>query len=245
MSSLREHYKAQYDQELARKAELTSSLSLPVGVLTILMGGLVVMAKELHAPLANGDAAQLVALSISAVVALIVSYLLFRSYYNYTYGYLATPVEMDAYYEKLVAFHMASGQSERDARRLAEDETLKYIATEYSKYADRNAKNNDIKSSYLHQANGAMVAALVLGATAAGINIAGAVSSAAPTPRVEVVNLKELTSMQSQTPVQAATSPPSSPPPPAPSPPTRPEPPPGRLIKEDHRPPKPPEPPRR
>lgn len=203
------------------------------------------MAKELHRPLATADVAQLAALSISTAIALVASYLLFRSYYDYTYGYVATPVEMDAYYEKLVAFHKASGQSEQDARHLAEDETLEYIATEYAKYADRNAKNNDIKSSYLHQANGAMVVALVLGAAAAGINIAGAVSSAAPTPKVEVVNLKELTRMQSQTPFEAATSPASSPPPPAPSPPTRPEPPPGRLIKEDHRPPKPPEPQRR
>lgn len=241
--SLRDFYKSHYDLELSRKTDLTTALSVPIGVLSLLVGGLVILAKELHFPLSNSETIEAIALALSAAASVISGYFLFRSLHNFSYGYVATPLEVWIYQTKLAAYHEAAGRSDGDAKRLAEEETLDYIASEYAKYADRNSKNNDIKSTFLHLANGAMVAAVLFAVVGAASYIWGSISSPAPVAKVEVTNMKGLT-MQAVS--AEATSAPAPSPAPAPAPTLeRPLPPPGRVIKEDHRPGRPPEPARR
>ncbi len=239
--SLRDFYRSHYEREMVRKTDLTTALSIPVGVLSLLVGALVLMAKELHFPLGDAEQVLRIAISVSALASLVSGYFLFRSLYNFAYGYVATPLEIQDYKVKLAAYHEASGLSAFEAKRTAEDETLEYIDDEYAKYADRNSKNNDIKSTYLHQANGAMIGAVLFGVVAGGAYIGNSLSAAPPPTKTEITNLPEIVKMiQAQ---QAATTP--TPPPPPPPPAVRPNPPPGRVIKEDERPPRPPAPPKR
>jgi len=239
---LREFYKTHYERELTRKTELTAALSIPLGIISVLVGALVVMAKELHLPLSPLELLQGTAIGLGALASLFSTYFLVRSLYHFAYGYVATPLEIQQYQARLVAFHVSEGMLPADAKNLSEEETLDYIDSEYAKYADRNAKNNDIKSTFLHQANGAMIAAVLCAAVAGGAYVFASLSSPAVVPKVEVVNLGEVPVSQVQ-PIQAATAP--SPPPPPPQPAVRPEPPPGRIVREDHRPPRPPAPPKR
>lgn len=237
--SLREFYKSQYATEAARKTELTAALSLPVGVLSVLVGGLVVMSKELHLPFSIGEHVQFAAIALSAFACACAGYFLFRSLYNFAYGYSPTALELKNYKEKLVAFHRSDGQPESEANQIAEAETLKYIDGEYAKNTDRNSKNNDIKSSYLHRANGSIIAAVAFAAVACIAYVFNSVSSPKPIQRIELVNPKEVTTMPVDPPVQPTT--PTSPPP-VTTPVTRPAPPPSRVIKEDKGPQKPPAP---
>jgi hypothetical protein len=239
--SLREFYKSHYELELTRKTDLTAGLAVPVGILSLLVGALVIMAKELHAPFSRSELVVCVSIALSALASLVSTYFLFRSLYNFAYGYVATPLEIQNYQAGLLAFHEGTGQPLAEAKKLAEEETLEYVDSEYAKYADRNAKNNDIKSTFLHQANGAMIAAVICAGVAGGAYVFNSLSSPASVPKVEVVNLKEVSVMSPAQSIQAVTSPPPPPPPP---PAVRPNPPPGRIVREDQRPPRPPPPPR-
>jgi hypothetical protein len=242
VATLRDFYKSHYDLELVRKTDLTAALSIPVGVLSLLVGALVILAKELHFPLSSAETVQAVSLALSAAASVASGYFLFRSLYDFAYGYVATPLEVRVYQVKLAAFHEA-GLAEPDAKRLAEEETLDYIDSEYAKYADRNSRNNDIKSTYLHRANGAMVTAVFCAVVGAGAYIWNSIGSPAPIPKVEVINMKG--PIVPPTSIQAATAPTPAPAPSSPPAVERPSPPPGRVIREDHRPQRPPEPARR
>lgn len=240
--SLREFYKDHYERELTRKTELTAALSIPVGIVSVLVGALVVMAKELHLPLSSLEVLQGTAIGLAALASLVSTYFLVRSLYNFAYGYVATPLEIQQYQTRLTAFHEGQGMLLPDAKALADEETLEYVDGEYAKYAERNAKNNDIKSTFLHQANGAMIVAVLCAAVAGGAHVFTSLTSPAAISKIELVNLKEVPVSHVQ-PIQAATAPSApSPPPPPPPPAVRPEPPPGRIVREDHRPPRPPAP---
>ena len=129
--SLREFYESHYALEVALKTDLTAALSLPVGVLSLHVGSLVVMAKDLHIPLNVGEQIQLTAISLSGLASAVSGYFLFRSLYNFEYGYVHTPLQLKGYKERLIAFHQRSGLSSSDANELAEAETLDYIDEEY------------------------------------------------------------------------------------------------------------------
>lgn len=238
MTALSEFYKSHYALEITRKTDLTAALALPAGVLTVLVGALVVMAKELHVPFNVPESVQAASILLSAAASVFAGYFLFRSLFNFAYGYVPTALEVKLYRDKLVTFHQTNGHSRTDAEQLAESETLAYVDEEYAVNTDRNSKNNDFKSAYLHRANGAIIAA-VLAAVAAGVSfVYNSVSSPPPVLKVEFVNIKELRAMPPHASIPAA----PTPPPPAPTPATRPEPPPSRVIKEDRSPPKPPPP---
>lgn len=234
--SLREFYKSHYALEVTRKTDLTAALSLPAGLLTLLVGALVAMAKELHLPLGVVEQIQLVAIVLSGCACASAGYLLFRSLHNYEYGYAPTPLQLREYKEKLTEFHQSGGLPLPEAIKLAETEALNYIDAEYAKNADRNATNNDIKSAFLHRSNKAIIAAVLFGAIAGIAYVINSVFSPQPVQKIEVINLKEVHLMPDKILIQAASSPTPTPPPPV----QRPEPPPSRVIKEDRNPPKPP-----
>lgn len=234
--TIREFYKSHYDLELTRKTDLTSALTVPVGILSLLIGGLIIMAKELHVPLSSTEKTVAVAIAASAISLVVSTYFLVRSLYNFAYGYIATPLEIQQYQADLIAFHEGAGMSSPDAKKTAEEEALDYVDSEYAKYADRNSKNNDIKSTFLHRANSAMIAAVVFAGVAGVAYVYNSVVMPAQVPKVEVTNIKEASPVINVQPLQAATAP--SPPAPA-----RPNPPPGRVIREHQVPPRPPAPP--
>lgn len=234
---MREFYKCHYELELTRKTDLTAALAIPIGVLSLLAGGLILMAKELHSPLSPAEKFIAAATAVSTLAVIVSVYFLVRSLYNFAYGYIATPLEIRKFQADLVTFHEGEGMSAADARELAEEEVLEYINGEYAFYADRNAKNNDIKSSYLHRANGAMIMSVIGAGVAGAAYVYNSVQTPAAIPKVQVVNLKEAFQMIHLQPIQAASTPPPPPPPPRPSGP------PGRVVREHQSPPRPPAPP--
>lgn len=238
--SLGEFYKSSYDFEAKRRTEHASALSLPVGVLTIMIGALVVMAKEMHLPLNVMEQIQLVMIVVSICAGGRVAYFLLRSMFNFEYAYAPTPVEIRDYSHKLKNFHRASGKSEDEAINLAIAESLDYVDGEYAKNADRNGKNNDVKSAFLHKAMEALIVAIVLVSFAGFVHVVDVVDSPRRIQKIELVTCKEVGAVQKNAPVQTMTTPstpPVQPPPPAPE---RPTPPPSRVIKEDRTPPRPP-----
>lgn len=229
--STRDYYRDHYCLEVTRRGELTNGLSLPLGILSLLIAGLVVVAQAIRLPLDGLATAQLVVMCVALAFVLLTAYFLARSYYNYGYGYTPTAQEIKKYKEDLAAYYVAIGDSEAAARSKAEDEALDHLDSEYAQHAHRNRINNNTKSSYLHKANGALIAAVVSTLAAGAIFLVSSFTAVRDVPEVRVVNLSEMTmtnpsNTSGQTQQQTNTQSPTVPAP------VKPSPPPGQVLKE-------------
>lgn len=224
---IRDYYKEHYCLEVARKNDLTNALSLPLGILSLLIGGLAVVAQNIHVPLSNIAVLQLALMTVAAAFILLSAYFLVRSYYNYEYGYAPTPLEIKTFKGGLVTYYVAIGETPAAAIQKADQEALEHVEAEYAAHADRNAKNNNRKSSFIHNANGALIGAIISTLAVGVTYLAISIRTASEPQKIEVINLKEI----------KMTNPTSIPPAapkivPTPAVPIKPTPPPGRVIKE-------------
>ncbi|MGB4765335.1 MAG: hypothetical protein WBH09_00315 [Rugosibacter sp.] len=223
---IRDYYKEHYFLEATRKGELTNALSLPLGILSLLIGGLTVVAKEIHLPLNNVSVLLLALIAAAAIFILRAVYFLIRSYYNYEYGHVPTPLEIKTYKEGLIAYYVSLGDSTEDAIKKADSEALQHIDSEYAAHADRNAKNNNRKSSFIHNANSSIIGAIIFTFAVGSTHIVTSIRTASGAQKVEIVNLKEITMAE-----PTNNAPPKAPEVPAPTT-AKPVPPPGQILKE-------------
>jgi len=218
-----------YDHEASRRGDLTSALALPLGVVSALVGALIVIVKDLQWPPTGLSWIQPVAAGLAIGGCAVSALFLVRSYFNYTYRYVITPKELNTYRAGLVAYYVAKGNSESAATDAAKKDTLAYLQERYAESAHENTVNNDKKSWHLHRANGAMIFAAGLAAVSAVPYVAASINAPPKVPKVEVTNIKDLLPMNSTTtPGQDRPPPPPAPPPAV----VKPQPPPDRLIKE-------------
>lgn len=218
-----------YDHEASRRGELTSALALPLGVVSALLGALVVVVRDLHWPFEGWSLFQACMAAVSALACVVSAYFLVRSYFNYTYRYVVTPKVLNEYRARLIQHYLATGKTDSDAKAAADADTHSYIQERYAESAHHNTENNDRKSSFLHRANGAMITAACLAAVSALPYVVAGINASPKVPKVEVTNIKELLPMTT-TPAPATDRP--APPPPPPPAVVKPEPPPDRFIKE-------------
>jgi hypothetical protein len=147
-----EFLKSQYESEIGRRYQLSGSISLPIGVLTIVGGALLAMTQALRPPF--GPALWLTSFFILAggVCAIAVGYYLFRFQLGHDYSYVATAKQIDDYRQSLAAYYDRRGASKDGV----EAEVLAYIRSEMTASAHSNALANDRKSAYLNRANVAL-----------------------------------------------------------------------------------------
>ena len=188
---LTEFCRQRYDYEASRRGELTGAIALPLGVLSVLGGALVAALKDLRSPLQAPDVVLLSAAGLSLVACVVSGVYLARSYFGYTYRYVATPKVVRDHHTKVKEAYTAVGRTETEAQDSADKAVVAYIQERYAESAHHNTLNNDRKSSLLHRANGAMIVALVPAVIAAGAFLRSSFYSAPSTTRVELVNIKE------------------------------------------------------
>lgn len=194
--------------------------------------------KEIDYPLDGVECFQLLSAAIAFISFCFTIYFLFKSHFGYKYGYIATSQEIKSYQDQLIDFYITEKVDLELAKNRAEEETLEYIDSEYAKYTDMNARNNDSKASYLHKSNISLIFS-VISTIAIGLPYAfHEIISSSETYKVEITNLKELTmpAPNNNQPTSPSPSPSPTPQPsPQPSTPTvKPSPPPGRLITESY-----------
>lgn len=153
MMDLHEFYKSHYFFELARKDQLTNAIAIPAGVLTLVGGAISIISNTLDYPLSLLEVVEAVILFLSSLSVLVSVFFLIKSYFNYGYGFIATPLEIMEYKKELEA----SDYSKDEIDLELED----YVNEEYVKYSSLNTKNNDEKSYYIHKANWAMIFSIV------------------------------------------------------------------------------------
>jgi hypothetical protein len=151
---LSEFYKEHYFNELRRREELAGRITLPFGVLSILIGGFVAAFREVKKPDSTIEYVIAILLVGASLLAGLVIINLWRSYHNNTYWVIETPAQILRYKEDLASYYEEIGAEKGgDPNKKALWEVLNYIDGEYAKHADYNSRINDRRSFFLLQAN--------------------------------------------------------------------------------------------
>jgi hypothetical protein len=229
--SIRDYYKDHYCLEASRRSDLTNALALPLGVLSLLIGGLVVVAQSIHVPLNPVAIAQTALMTVAGGFILLTAYFLARSYYNYDYGYTPSASSIKKFKDDLVAYYLACGDSDVVSVDKAENEALEHLDSQYAEHAHRNHQNNNKKSSYIHKANGSLIAATFSTLLVGVLFLYGSVSATPNIPTVRVVNFSEIKMPTPPNHQPSAPQPTTTQSPPTPIP-QKPTPPPGTVLKE-------------
>lgn len=189
---LTEFCRQRYDYEAQRRGELTGAVAMPVGVLSVLGGALFAILKDLHAPLRTSELVLLVAATLSLLACLVSAVYLARSYFGYTYRYVATPKQVRDHHTRIRKAYVTAGGAEEHATTFSDVKILEYIQERYAESAHHNTLINDKKSWLLHQANGAMLTALLPAVVAGAAYLYVAFHSAPSTTKVELLNVESL-----------------------------------------------------
>lgn len=144
-----------YFLELERRHQITSSLSIPIGVLALLIGAITFLASNFNFDFSTLSVIFGVFLlgSISSSIVTVIQ--LFRSYWSYEYQYLASPIDYKQYYDSLVSYYKEN--SDRDANSHASKDFEETLSQNYAEAATINWRNNNQKSATLHKANTSLV----------------------------------------------------------------------------------------
>ena len=224
---IHQFYKEHYFHEANRRHQLTNALAIPVGVLTIIGGALIIVAKYLDTPLTCIEIFTLVFLTIASILLLTTIYFLIRSYFNYSYGYIATSQELKDYRDKLIEFYKAESNPEEKAEKDIEE----YINSQYAEHTHLNAQSNDLKSYYIHKANGFLIATLLAAFVSSIPYVVDTVIKPTEPQKIEIINFNgredtQMTEDKKPEPTKQETTKPVK----------KPTPPPGRIIKESEEP---------
>jgi hypothetical protein len=139
-----EFLKDRYDFELQRKEQLTTALSLPVGVLGGLGSLLAVMVRSYS--FRNDAASWIFGLTIASAICSFFGCMiqLARAYHRQRYKFLPLLRELDEKLEEWRAFYSDAGYPGAE-----EDFFNHELRTHIIEAADRNTENNDARSSLL------------------------------------------------------------------------------------------------
>ena len=99
MDTLRDYYKKQYEIESARRQALNTAVAMPLGVISLVVGGLGLVAKAVPWPLTGSAWLQIICIGVGTALVLASAYFAAKSYYGYEYGHMPTAAEIKAYYE--------------------------------------------------------------------------------------------------------------------------------------------------
>lgn len=151
-------YKEAYYYELSRKAELSNDLTLPVGVVTVMLSSVAYLMQK--ADSVKGTIPfflMLLGFTVMVVSVMACIYFLIRSYYNYSYEYFASTIVVEKHYNDLKLYYESISESSKKA----DEHFEQYMIDTYCKCIDTNIKKNDKKSDFLHNARTSMVIALI------------------------------------------------------------------------------------
>lgn len=226
---IRELYQQHYFHEMERRDQINNSLVIPLGVISVVSGAFLVVAKEIDAPFDYSEKFQLVFLVLTALALISSATFLVRAYWGYGYAHMPRPGELRKYREGLLNHYSGSGKSFDEAVKIVDEETLQYVESQYAANAETNAENNDKKSANLFIANGLTIASVVLLVISAIPYVLNSIRQPNEVQKLEIINLQELKmSDQNKQPTQNQQPP---------APPPKPNPPPSRVIREHVEPP--------
>lgn len=166
-------YKELYFFEHDRKAKLTDSLALPIGVLGLLFGGVFFLFQHIPATAPNQYLAVwffLTLAHLAVLLLLLTAYCLIRALHNYAYYFLPRLTKLEERRQAIQA-HILALKSYRErypnsaqlVMPLDLDETWRFddfLIAELVEAGRINTPNNNAKSAWLYRGVGFLVAAV-------------------------------------------------------------------------------------
>ncbi|MDI9335640.1 MAG: hypothetical protein QM520_01195 [Gammaproteobacteria bacterium] len=138
--NLHEFYQKHYFHEIERHHQIDNSMAIPLGIISVVGGVFVVVAKEIDCPFDGSEWFQLIFLGFTVIASIGAGWFLTRAYWGYKYVYIRVPLvnELKKYCDDLQKYYMdIVGKSEKDARVISEEEMHDYIDSEYAKSAQQ------------------------------------------------------------------------------------------------------------
>ena len=234
---LSDFYKEHYFNELKRREELAGRITLPLGVLSILIGSIVAAFREISRPDTTIEYLIVILLICAAIPACMVIVNLWQSYHNHRYWVIDTPAQIMSYKNSLLNYYEDPGvQAGAVPKEQALLDVLAYIDQEYAKHADYNSRVSDRRSYFLSQANVYLAITLVVASLALVLQLTRLASLPEQPQTVKIVNIRDFSMTtptgKAGTPANGSGSV-SNNNPPKPPVPQKPQPTGGRLIRGD------------
>ena len=189
---LSDFYKEHYFNELKRREELTGRVTLPLGVLSILIGSIVAAFREINKPDTPIEYLIVLLLICAVLPAIMVIVNLWKSYHN-RYWVIDTPAEIMNYKNKLLRYYEDPGvETEGAPMEEALLDVLAYIDQEYAKHADYNSRESDRRSFILGQANVYLAITLAVATLALVLQLTRLGSLPEQPQKVKIINIREI-----------------------------------------------------
>lgn len=151
-------YKQSYYFELQRKEELNRSLSIPMGLVTVLAGAILFYLRNLpNGPLDALGGVFLLLLGVTVLAAFVAIGYIARAWTGHEYVYLWTPKEIEEQRAKLQRYF----EQYPDAPPGAEKALADLLRTRFAECADLNTRTNDRKAFLRYNGNRYIIAATV------------------------------------------------------------------------------------
>lgn len=151
-----EYFKSLFDREQIRKVELNNEVNIPIGIITLISGGVILVFKE-----SVKSYCSLNFFLIMLIGALLLVSILFlaKSYNNlfkgFKYDYLPNTQELYKHKTELKAYNMKVSKKERESFK-------EYLIQNYAELSDTNMKINRARLQSLYVAKTIVFIALFI-----------------------------------------------------------------------------------
>lgn len=153
-------YQRHYFHEFERKDHLLDALSVPLGILSLLVGGFAYYLVGFQYGGTFDTILFVICLAVAAVLITVIVAFLVRSYWNFTYHFISDTQEVHEFDDANITYWKS--RSPKSFQRKADGELQEMLVRKYSRAATLNAANNDRRSANLHRANTATICLVVV-----------------------------------------------------------------------------------
>jgi hypothetical protein len=188
-----ELFKEMYYHELAQKENINNRISIPLGILTLLIGVASYYINSIYNLTINTWFYIFISvLVVYSILIIICIYLLYKAYYGYEYTYISTAKVIDEHTEYYINYYdqyydnYFSRTTNCTKNELIENAVNKKLYELYKDSIDTNAKLNEDKLVYLRKIGGIIIITVIVGAICViPLNLC---LNKNPTTYVEIVN---------------------------------------------------------
>lgn len=192
-SRISDFLKEQYQKELDRRSDFTSRITLLSGVLTLLGGGSLAMARELVKPVRFYEWLESGAVLISMLFIIFSAWWIWHAYTNIEYYALPSPADLLAYRDSLEDYYCQAGcQEGKTPRSVADAELLSGINNAYAQLTRDNFRVNERRSRSLKRANKYFLLAISIASLALVLQLYRITVSPPRVQEVRITNIREL-----------------------------------------------------
>ena len=185
--------KEQYQKEFDQKNDYTSRITLMSGILTILVGGLLAMVRELEMPSSLNEWIEVATIALSLFFICISARWVWSAYTNITYVAIPSPGDLLAFRDGLLEYYQQVVCPEgRSAQSIADAELLYEIDKAYSILTTENIRINERRSRALKLANKYFLLAISIATLALVLQLYRNAVSPKPPQEVKIINIRDL-----------------------------------------------------